>query len=236
MKKKDYPLLVLKDLQQYLNFTDPSIRRVKEGNIAFFRDIDSSSDLFFHIQDVKMDGSRFLYFIQCKPSSNSSQELRQAWVESKSLKPELKTWLARVKEYDTLEDPNADPILDAYVDEYYSDFEISDQSAETAPLSIKHAFLLDGALESLSENISAHQKGNTKEVLEIQEDINSLREEITNISRSEVAKKLSRIFGKITKQGLKFLKDVLNEGRKEVIKGLIKHGYELTSAAIDSYI
>ena len=56
-----------------------------------------------------------------------------------------------------------------------------------------------------------------------QEGILDLRNNLTKKSKKWVVKRLSKIWGRIAKQGVPLIKEFLTEVRKEIIKHVVKH-------------
>ncbi len=92
--------------------------------------------------------------------------------------------------------------------------------------------LIDQHLEFIEENLEKYEtESNREQLQEIKNDIIVLRNNLTNQSKAWVIKHLSKTWGKLTKQGTKFLKDFLTEAKKQVIvegvKFLLNHGTDL---------
>lgn len=116
-----------------------------------------------------------------------------------------------------------DPIWKGFQDEYYASFEIIDEDASTKPLSSKQILLLDEHLTEIENRIGEFATDSNKEAIkEIKSDINELKSDLTKKPKKWGIQKLSIVWGKITKQETKFIKEFLNEGEKEIIKQGIK--------------
>ena len=84
--------------------------------------------------------------------------------------------------------------------------------------------MLDKHLEFIENEIEKHiTSKNSNEIILIQEGILDLRNNLTKKSKKWVVKRLSKIWGRIAKQGVPLIKEFLTEVRKEIIKHVVKH-------------
>lgn len=63
---------------------------------------------------------------------------------------------------------------------------------------------------------------NSEDIQDIKEDILQLKDNLTRKSKKWVVAKLTNIWAKIAKQGIKFIKEFLSESKKELIKQGVK--------------
>jgi hypothetical protein len=158
-----------------------------------------------------------------QPSTNNNQDKIQNWIDISSLNTQFQAWLNLLKEYETVNSFFDDPITKAFEEEFYSEFEIIEENADKEPFKTKQILFLDEYLETVSEGLKEQINDQNKNALEeIQEDISTLRNQLTVKSKKWVVKYLSKICAKIAKQGIKFIKEFLSETKKEIIKQSIK--------------
>lgn len=220
--KKKIPLVVLKSLEKFVTIKGEEFE-VLEPKEYLLRvvDKDKNSDFYFNIKDFRIEkGLRFQ--IDYKPRDSQSIQNFELWIMDSELESFFDKWLRLLREYDTVKSFYDDPILRSFANDYYSEFEIIDENADTEPLKPAQIFLLDKHLEYLEKNIGKYEDDtNRLKIQEISEDINELRENLTSKSKAWVINGLSFIWAKITTQGINLMKDLLSETKKQaVIQGV----------------
>ncbi|MFY7988627.1 MAG: hypothetical protein ACOVNP_07070 [Flavobacterium sp.] len=225
MKKKDLPLSVLKTLEPFVDLHGDMYVRVEEENsLIKFRDFDEESDFHFTINEYR--DNKFL--ITYKPFSKNNLDPCKISISHSEIEKHFKTWISLLEEYLNVKSVYDDPILKSFEDEFFTDFEILDEDKEK-PLENDKIFLLDEYLSNLSNGLEKHKtEENSNKINEIQSNIVLLQENLTNNSRQEIASKISKIFAKIKKLGIKYFKEFITEGKKQLIskgvKFLIENG------------
>ncbi|MCK3684236.1 hypothetical protein [Maribellus sp. YY47] len=232
--KKKIPLIVLETLEKYVKLKGEQFEVISPDKFLIkVVDKDTDSDFYFNIEDYKMENGLKL-LIDWKPANKESISNSRAWRDGKQLDGFFSNWVSLLKRYETVNSFFDDPILESFAEEYYAEFEIIDEDAETKPLNSKQILMLDEHLEFIKKNIENFKTKNNEEQLnEIKQDIETLREKLTSKSKKWVIKNLSIIWAKITKQGTSFMKEFLNEAKKTAIKEGLKLMIELGSNMIN---
>jgi hypothetical protein len=220
--KKETPLQVLQTLEPFLKGKSILYETLPpNGFLLRFKDRDGNSDFYFNIEAYKLE-KQFELLIDRKPHSIQSVENDRTWINAAHLEVFFQKWIDLLKGYENVTVFN-DPIIEAFANEYYSEFEIVDEDAETHPFTTKQILLLDEHLEYIENEIEKFQtEENKNEIQEIKNEVVILRDNLTKKPKKWVIEKLSKTWAKITKQGPKFIKEFLSEVKKETIKEGVK--------------
>jgi hypothetical protein len=224
-KKKDLPLAILKSLEPYVNLKGEKFE-VIEPKEYLLKIIDKDLDSDFHFTIEKYqngsDGT-FHFFMTRSPNNFNDNGNYQTWVQVSALRGQFDAWLKLLEEYEAVNSFFDDPIIKSFEEEFYTEFEIVDENAETNPLNTKQILLLDNYLEKVENKlIEFITEQNSSDLQEIRDDINFLRNNITAKSKKWVVNKLANVWAKLAKQGTKFIKEFLSESKKELIKQGVK--------------
>ena len=225
-KKKDLPLAILKALEPYVRLKGSKFEVIDPKEkllIVIDKDIDSS--FHFTIEQYQKNNSNntFQFLMVRSPKNINDNGDYRTWVEISNLGEQFDTWIKLLEEYENVNSFFDDPITKSFRDEFYAEFEIIDDDAETNPLNTKQILLLDSYLDSVDNKLSNFiTENNTQEIQEIKEEIFLLRENLTKKSKKWVISKLTNIWAKIAKQGTTFIKEFLSDSKKEIIKQGIK--------------
>lgn len=227
--KKKIPLIVLETLEKYVKLKGEQFAVVAPDKfLVKVIDKDNESDFYFNIENYKMENG-FKLLIDWKPVNKESISNSRVWIDGKQLDSLFSNWVNLLKGYETVNTFFDDPFIKTYAEEYYAEFEIVDEDAETNPFNTKQILMLDEHLEYLEKNIDKFRTDKNASQLEsIKREIDELRENLTTKSKKWIVKNLSNIWAKIAKQGTPFLKEFLSESKKAIIregiKFMIEHG------------
>jgi hypothetical protein len=222
--KKNIPLVVLETLEKFVQLKGEQFDVIHpEKFLVKIVDKDNDSDFYFHIESYKVENGLKLQ-IDWKPVNKESIGNKKMWIEGKELDAYFSNWIKLLKAYETVNSFFDDPIIKSFTEEYYAEFEIIDEDAESRPLTSKQILLLDDHLEYIENNIEKYQtEQNEAEIQEIKNSIQELRGKLTSKSKAWVIKNLANIWAKVTKQGTRLLKDFLSEAKKQVIREGVKY-------------
>jgi hypothetical protein len=224
-KKKDLPLVTLKALEPYVDLKGDKFEVIEpKENLLKVIDKDVDSDFHFTIEKYKKNNNSSFQFLMTRiPKSVNDNGVYQNWVDISSLGGQFDAWLKLLSEYETTNSFFDDPIAKSFREEFFAEFEIVDEDADISPLNTKQILLLDSYLDSVEAKLSEYTTDqNSQDLQEIKEDIFQLKENLTRKSKKWVISKLTNIWAKIAKQGTKFIKEFLNESKKELIKQGVK--------------
>lgn len=184
----------------------------------FFKDRDATSDLFFGILKETVDNSSHNIHYVCKPKSSKTSERAVSYDRIDAFVKIFSGWLENLKYYDAESILN-DPILRGYQNEFYNDFKIVDPDADEASFNYDQQLRLTEFLENVYHNIDTiKDERNEKVVEEIKQDVFDLQNSVTTETKNGFMKKLSRLFAKARKGGIKISNFILKEFTKEFLK------------------
>ncbi|WP_432672941.1 hypothetical protein [Flavobacterium sp. SM2513] len=221
--KKKIPLELLEMLEPFVNKNGRIFEAINPDNFLLkFIDKDDKSEFYFNVEEYKMD-QNFLLLVDYKPKNKQSTINRRTWIKSATLETIFANWLELLDGYEKVKTVFDDPILEAFSNEYFTDFEIIEEDADINPFSINQIILLDGHLDNIQKKIGKFiTEENKSEIEQIKVDVQDLRNNLTKKPKTWVIKKLSNIWAQITKQGPQLLKEFLSETKKFVIKEGVK--------------
>lgn len=224
-KKKDLPLSILKSLEPFVNLKGDKFE-VIDPKDNLLKVIDKDSDSVFHFTIEKYQQSNngsFIFLITSAPRNGDDISEYQTWYNVSSINTLFDNWLKLLNEYDTVKSFFDDPITKSFQEEFYTEFEIIDEDAETHPLKSTQILMLDRYLEAVDNKLSEFTTdANSYEIEDIKSNINQLRDNLTTKSKKWVVNELTKIWAKIAKQGTKFISEFLTESKKELIKQGVK--------------
>lgn len=226
-KKKEIPLAILKALEDFVNLKGNKFEIVDpKSHLLKAVDKDEDSSFHFTILEYKKatNSGTFQFFMDRSPRNQNDPGAYQGWVEITNLQAQFTVWIELLDQYENVNSFFDDPILNSFSEEFFSEFEfIEEENAETKPLNTKQILLLDEYLETVNSKIEEFRNdGNFLEIEEIKADISELTENLSNKPKAWVVRKLTRIWAKMAKQGIQFIKEFLTESKKEAIKQGIK--------------
>ena len=231
MNKRDYPLSLSKDIQKLINYIKLEV--VKNEN---FIESNQNEDYFIQIID-KLD-SRF-YFRVFNPNQNSNFvsffNFQFAPENDASLKPlannsdfenvvsYFQSWLKIVKEYNDVTFNEKDYFTKKYEEEFYAEFEILDEDAEINPFEHNKQIFIYKLLEYVETELK-NSETKDEEIEILISETNELKKNLQNLTKKVVIRKMSIIFSKVKKKGLKLFLDIIDVAKKEIIKKALYGG------------
>ncbi len=231
--KKDLPIIVLKTFEKYVHLKGERFQVVDQDELLLkVVDIDTNSNFYFIVESHQMKGHLKL-LVNWKPQSREDIGNFKGWINAKQLDAHFDQWVSYLKEYEEIHSFFDDPILNAYADEYLSEFIIIDEEAKSKPLKPNQILLLDEHLETIEKNIKKHiTKENEEQIANITDDVTSLRKGLSINTKGWVIKKLVLVWAKITKQGAPFIRDLISQASKKALVEGINHVVEVGFEAI----
>jgi hypothetical protein len=221
--KKEHPLKVLEIIEPYISMKSEYFEAIQPNDfILKFIDQDQKSNFYFNVEQYKVE-NELLFLIDFAPTNELVITNSKKWIRGGMLYTYFTNWVKLLEGYEKVKTLFDDPIASAYADEYFTEFEIVDDDSEVKPFATKQILLLDEHLENIQTKIEEYQTQENKiEIEQIKNDIVELRDNLTKKSKKWVVKQLTKIWGKIAKQGPKLIKEFLSEVKTQVIKEGIK--------------
>lgn len=234
MSKKNLPLSVLKALEPFVGLQGQFFTIEDPGkNLLHAKDKDPSSKFYYAIEkcEIANDG-REIYSINFAPKDEKDVRATAVRILRDDLTQSFNTWVLSLENYDKVKSFFDDPVLQSYQAEFVSNYEFLDEDADTDPLPINQIILLDNFLEDVGRRLLGMANDtNREEIQTIAAEIVELRENLSTRSKKWIVEKMSKVYAQIAKQGVKFIKEFWDEGKKEIIKTVVKavieHGPDL---------
>lgn len=233
MNKKEIPLFVLQMIEPFVNLKDKRfIVEPLEDTLLNIKDCDPNSTFRFQILKYERNNNEDVFTLNYSPRSDRQMEAYTNVIRAAYLTESFNNWLNRIDEYNKVKSFYDDPILESYEAEFFTNFEFVDDNYETHPFKTTQILQLDYLLEQVSNRLVEMAADNNKEEIQsIIIEIEEIRENLATKSQKWIAENISKIYAKIAKQGIKFMKEFWAEGKKEIIKsivkGLIEHGPDI---------
>ena len=232
--KKEIPLALLKALE-------PFNERLRSGHYV----IDTSKDEgLFTIWDND-EGSRFSFSLNKAEVRDGALHLLAAYIPASevdinrlvvTMKVEsfgkvLTQWLGLVDEYRSINTIFDDPILKKYEEDFDAKFESADADATVNSFSLEQQLLLDEAITKVIYQLEAKRdEANQESITALIQEAEQIKDSITTSTKRETFSKLSKLFAKIQKGSLKWIKEVYPIIQKEIISQIVKGALHLPSA------
>jgi hypothetical protein len=240
MNKRDFPLSLAKDIEQLLK----DFRSFEFQNSGLIKTV--NKDPYFIYFEDKLDGRfyfristpnqtsdfRSFFGFQYFPQNANSFQTSSFNNDSETLKDHFNIWLTLIKDYNSLSFTEEDHITKQYENEFYTDFEIIDEDADVNPFEHDKQVFLYNLLSYIETKL---KKADTQdqEIVELISETELLKKSIQNFSKRNTIRKLAKVFAKIKKKGLKLFIDIIDVGKKEIIKKALYGGYEELSNIAD---
>ncbi|MGX5684526.1 hypothetical protein ACWKWW_08170 [Chryseobacterium cucumeris] len=234
MNKKDLPLNVLHALSPFVKMKGKlfTVKDDPEENYMIALDKDENSNFYYVIENYEYSGNEYVFNVTYSPADATSVKPNSVRVGEKALTTHFNKWIAFLEEYNSVSSFYDDPILESYEEEFFTNFEFIDEEADIRPFKTTQILQLDYLLEQVSTRlIEMVDENNREEIESIITEITEVRENLPTRPQKWIAEHVSKIYAKIAKQGIKFMKEFWTEGKKEIIKnivkGLIEHGPDM---------
>ncbi|GGG34103.1 hypothetical protein GCM10011344_38560 [Dokdonia pacifica] len=233
MNKKDLPLIQLQSLNRLnvqlsklgVDNDGLIIKTYNEKKLIRFDDNDSSSNFKFELVKLEFPGNTPIFNIDVSPSSQNSNSSLVKRLNEKQVIGEFQQWISWLKVFDKSHLTPEEEFLKNYQEEFYSEFEIIDEDANTSTFSTEQQILIDKYLNYMEVKLLPESKQN-EEINEIVEDIKLLRGELGKTTKKKIVTEFSKIFARLRKSSIKLLGEFYEAGKKELFKRLISGGLD----------
>lgn len=230
INKKEYPLALVKAIEQlyssirkYVAQNNDILEIVKDKELEI-KIIDSSkhSNFEFLVHTPKFENGKAIFYVEHNPENTVSLKKRALSTVPDSVLKTLKAWTGWIREYNKASLSLEDKILNEYENEFFENFELLDEDADTHPFELEKQIIIHNYLLQVVKILEKDKKNNTLLILEA----NELKEQIPSLTKRKTVKKLSRFFANVRKKSLVLLKEILVEAKKELYKRAIKGGFD----------
>ncbi len=203
--KKDYPIPLLKTLQEVNSIKNLYYKRVSNtDNLLLFHDKDPESNFFYAVTGFTINKERKISLnVSFHPRSKDIIEIHESIIDLNLLLPSLTNWSNVLEEYDKIEIFN-DPIIKQYQEEFISQFELNDIDADLKTYDFKTQIVIDKYLDFCQKGLlEIKTQRNLVELQLAIEEVDFLKNNQTNLTKRQVAESLSKIWAYTRKIGLK---------------------------------
>ena len=227
MKKKEIELERVKGLRRLKDFFKEEINKRSDTlNISNetlttikIEDYDKDSTFSFELKESLKESGKPFYVIEYNPMNSRVLDPIQEKLEENKVKESFIQWVNIVDEYNKINLDPDDQILNAYVEEFYVEYEIIDDDSSVKPFNLEQQQFLDNFLESVQKTLNKHTDDD--EIQTLIEETTEIRENLTRETKKRIINRISRLVSKIRIKGLKLLGEIINEAKKELIKRII---------------
>lgn len=232
--KKEVPLAVLRAIEPKLSKLAECgiiVERIPSLVLRLVDSVDKES-IFFEITAINQSNALSRLELKYKPKSNVNTFVNESIIDTKNFEDVFKYWVSIVEGYNSVKSLFDDPILKQYADDFYTEFESADPDATTASFNLKQQLLLDSALSQVIQVLDEHTIEANKEIIaEIIEEAEEIQNTVTENTKQETLSKMSKLFARIQKVGIKVIKHVAPIIEKEIIGAVIKSGVTAAGTA-----
>jgi len=224
MKKKNLPLTALKALEPFVEMKGTYFTIENPvNNLLVAKDKDPESDFFYIIEKHEIQDSKDVYTIHYAPKNEKDIKQTARNVFSENLTTTFNEWVLLLEKYSNVKSFYDDPILESYQTEFISNFEFLDGDADKNPFHTTQIIQLDYLLDQVSIRLIELSDENNRQVIDaIAAEISEIRENLSTRSKKWIVDQIGNVYAKIAKQGIKFIKEFWAEGKKEIIKNIVK--------------
>jgi len=241
VNKKAYPLVLLRDVENlYTNIrkvvseNSDIISIVRNENLEILiEDISYNSVFTFSIYNASIgkDTSNAIvgyYTVDILPEGRQSLEKMRKSLRAKDVLIHFERWIGILREYDEVVLSPEDSIITEYEREFYDNFELLDDDADTNSYDLEKQYIIYGYLTHVIEALK--QEGVDAVLIE---EAYELRDNIQSYTKRTIVKKLSHLFALIRKNSLFILKEFLQTAKTEAYKRVINFGFDNIINLID---
>ncbi len=233
MNKKDLPLTLLQALNRLnvqlsklgVDNDDLIVKTFSEKKLVRFDDNDNTSNFKFELVKLELSSNTPVFSVDVSPSSQNSNNSLVKRLNEKQVIAEFQQWISWLKVFDKSSLTPEEEFLKNYQEEFYTEFEIIDEDANTSTFSTEQQIFIDKYLNYMEVKLLPESEHN-EEINEIVEDIKILRSELGKSTKKKVVTKFSKIFAKLRKSSIKLLGEFYQAGKKELFKRLISGGFD----------
>lgn len=229
--KKKVPLKILKALQPGKTENLELARIVVNPQfIVHLIDKDPNSDFFFKIGNNTDKGSRVDFSIDIMPASISKIKSTRILVNDEdSVVVHLTNWLSILKAYAEITTIFDDPILANNQKNFQEKFTFVDETADYIGFDLDQQQFINEYVERVKSHVlllreTAIRKYPSGQLKEIENAANEIQANLTIETKSQIVKRLSKMWAICQKTGLEIIKEVFINVMSELTTRLLGGG------------
>lgn len=225
VEKKKYPISVLEDVQKLLQhfytleYRYFDVLQMKFNETHLLEIIDRQNPSFKIVISNPHQNKELKTHVKVIWSPQNERTLGEysLVMDIKNIPNRFIAWYTIIKKYEDISLSKEDFYSKAEEKQFYDEFGIKDEDANISALTVENQIRVYKLLENLQSKLEQKIESNP-EIKEIIEDAEVLKNNIQNLPKSVVAKRLAKIQVKVKRIGIKFFLDVVDVAYKEAIK------------------
>lgn len=235
MIKTDYPLILSRNIKELLDLIQDAQLRNSElietipskeiGNnnlVIGLRGLREFSNFQFLILEPRMMDKEPYYRIDRTPQNSSSNDRITFECGFKDTINSFNNWFQLIIDFTKFDFHQKDEFRRIYENQFYADFEIVEDDSYTTPFDSNRQLLLYHLIDQTQILIVKSEIEDSESLIE---EANDLKCSLTKITKHESVKRLSKLMANIRLKSIKVYNDVLDVGKKEIIKAVLHAGY-----------
>lgn len=227
--KKKIPLTILEALQPVADSNLELIKIMNDNDSIFHLiDKDENSDFFFKVSKQENRSNKIVYHTEYKPRNNEIINKYSSILTAEKVLTHIKNWLGLLQKYNDIQTIYDDPILKSNQERFEKKFEILDDDAYTTSFDLEQQIFLDEYLSNVKSKLLELQEGKNKDQIkeldELESEATEIQNNLTNETKRQIIKRLSKFWAKSQKIGLDVIKEIFVNVVAELTKRLLIGG------------
>jgi hypothetical protein len=190
---------------------------------------------YFEVRGVKDTGrGSVVYAVAWKPAAFATVNVQSVNGGLDSVLTWFKQWTDLVKQYNTVRLSRRDRFTSESAEQFYADFELVDEDANTTPFDNDKQLVLYRLLDYIKQKVEQEEGADKEQVSIIVNEIKMLQANIPSMTKATAVKGLSRIFAKTKAFSIKLIADFFDVAKKEALKAALYGGLHEAEALFHS--
>jgi hypothetical protein len=226
--KKKLPVNLLKEwaniitsmMNAFQNNSDIIRYIPDDALVIYFTDRDAIYDFKVYNPVLGADGKGQAIITYAPMNKNNIKVVENKSYTLTDIKKQFLAWIEIIREYEEITFSDEDRIEKQYEEEYFTEFDIVDEDADVKPYNEKSQEEFYKLLTWVQDNLR-NQEPNNGGVEIIIADIDTLKDNLSRLTKRKVIRSWAKICSKIKILGVKFWKGLLDAAKKEAYKQII---------------
>ena len=195
------------------------------GYVISFAPVNKSLDFYFELRAVKDMGKGVTdYLVAFKPRSEAINDEYVINGPFHSATAMFEGWIKLIVAYNSVRLSRKDKYAAESAQQFYDDFELVDEDANTAPFDNDKQVVVYKLLDFVKDRLEQAEGVDDEQVQEIIQEIKTLQAHIPAITKAALLKEVSKIYAKVKAFSMQTFVAVYDVAKKEVIKSALYGG------------